>query len=75
MKMIHVKLSHPEPRGRLNIIEDHQTLTDAVVYLKANDVKSVYIAPDKQPLKFTAENNYIRIELPKIDGYMMVVVE
>jgi len=75
MKMIHVKLSHPEPRGKLNIIEDHQTLTDAVVYLKTDNAKNVYIAPDKKPLEYTTEKNYIRIALPKIDGYMMVVVE
>ena len=75
MKMIHVKISHPEPRGKLNIIEDHQTLTDAVVYLKTDNVNAVYLAPGKEPLQYTKEGNYIRIELPKIEGYMMIVVE
>jgi len=59
----------------LNIIEDHPTLTDAVVYLKADNANHVYIAPGKEPLEFTKEGNYIRIALPKIDGYMMIVVE
>jgi hypothetical protein len=57
------------------LISDHQTLTDAVVYLNTNDVNSVYIAPGKEPLQYSKDGDYIRIELPKIDGYMMVVVE
>ncbi|GAA3403928.1 alpha-amylase family protein [Paenibacillus hodogayensis] len=76
MSIVHVKLTHPEPRGAYNVIEDRQTLAGAVVHLRGgDDVVAVYTAPDRQPLAFTRNNGSIRIPLPVIDGYIMIVVE
>ncbi|BBH23532.1 hypothetical protein Back11_48770 [Paenibacillus baekrokdamisoli] len=33
-RMIHIKLTHPESRGKYNVIEDVQTLADGIVYLR-----------------------------------------
>jgi hypothetical protein len=73
--MIHIKLTHPEPRGKFNVIEDRQTLVDGVVYLRGDNIKEVYLAPGKEALSYEQANGYVRIPLPKVDGYAMVVVE
>lgn len=76
MRMIHVKTTHPEPRGRYNIIEDLPILTDGVVYVRADAaVKQAYLAPERKPLAYEMQDGYIRIPLPKLRGYGMVVVE
>ncbi|MCD9021631.1 alpha-amylase family protein [Cohnella silvisoli] len=74
-RMVHVKLTHPEPRGKYNVIEDVQTLSDGIVCLKGESAASVYVAPGKEPLAYDIADGYIRIPLPKVNGYAMVVVE
>ncbi|RAV22949.1 alpha-amylase family protein [Paenibacillus contaminans] len=75
MRMIQVKLTHPEPRGKLNIIEDLPSLDGAVVWVKGESANRVYSAPGKEALPFEISDGYIRIPLPRIDGYAMFVVE
>ncbi len=74
-RMVHVKLTHPEPRGKYNVIEDMQTLVDGIVYLKGERASSVYSAPGREPLAYEITDGYIRIPLPTVNGYAMVVVE
>jgi len=73
--MVHVKLTHPEPRGKYNVIEDVQTLDGGIVYLKGEPGANVYLAPGRESLDYVAENGYLRIPLPRVNGYAMVVVE
>jgi len=75
MNMIHVKLTHPEPRGKYNVIEDRQQLYDGFVSFRTDRVNAVYMAPNKEPLAYEQVNGYVRIPLPKVEGYAMVVVE
>jgi len=75
LQMIHLKLTHPEPRGKFNVIEDLQSLEGGVVSLRADNVKAVYTAPEQTPLAYEVHDGYIRIPLPKVEGYAMVVVE
>jgi hypothetical protein len=75
MRMVHVKTTHPEKRGNYTIIEDSPLLTKAVVYLKGKNVRSVYAAPNGETLAYETTGEYIRIPLPDVDGYLMVVVE
>ncbi|TNJ66329.1 hypothetical protein FE784_10140 [Paenibacillus hemerocallicola] len=76
MNMIHIKLTHPEPRGKYNVIEDRQTLSDAFILIRdGGDVEAVYSAPERLPLAYERQNGYIRVAMPKIDGYAMIVVE
>jgi hypothetical protein len=76
MSMIHVKLTHPEPRGKYNVIEDRPTLSDAFILVRdGGDAEAVYSAPERLPLAYERQNGYIRVAMPKIDGYAMVVVE
>jgi len=74
-EIIHVKVTYPELRGKYNVIEEHGVLHGGVVYIRGEQAKEVYIAPTRQPLDYTIEDGYIRIPLPEIVGYVMVVVE
>lgn len=74
-RMVHVKLTHPEPRGKYNVIEDVQTLDGGVVYLKGERGANVYLAPGREPLDYVVEEGYLSIRLPRVNGYAMVVVE
>jgi len=73
-RMIHIKTTHPEPRGKYNVVEDSQVVTGAVVSFKSSNVKRVYIAPVGEELAYETVDCYTRIPLPAIDGYMMVVI-
>ncbi|MBP1995980.1 hypothetical protein, partial [Paenibacillus eucommiae] len=75
MEMIHIKVTYPELRGKYNVIEEHSVLHGGVVSIKGDSAKAVYIAPTQQPLAYELIDGYIRIPLPEIEGYMMVVVE
>jgi hypothetical protein len=77
LRMIHLKLTHPETRaaGRYGIIEDLPILHGAAVSLKTDAAKSVYLAPSLTRLPFDSHNGYIRIPLPPVEGYAMIVVE
>ncbi|MBP1994522.1 hypothetical protein [Paenibacillus eucommiae] len=90
MRIIHIKATQPEKRGNYNVVEDWQALSDGVVYLRSGEdgkegnanggkedtgVKAVYLAPSKEPLAYEHVNGYMRIALPKVEGYAMVVVE
>jgi hypothetical protein len=75
MRIVHIKLTHPEPRGRFNIIEDRQSLSDSTVSIKCGPVREVYLAPERKPLSYERQGEYIRIFLPKVDGYAMAVAE
>ncbi|GBG06461.1 beta-galactosidase [Paenibacillus agaridevorans] len=74
MRMIHIKTTHPEKRGNYTIVEDSQLLTKAVVSVKGQHVEKVYMAPTGEALAYEIAGEYIRIPLPDIDGYLMVVV-
>jgi hypothetical protein len=51
-------------------------LSDAFIFIRdGGDIEAVYSAPERLPLAYERQNGYIRVTLPKIDGYAMVVVE
>ncbi|MFD0714466.1 alpha-L-fucosidase [Paenibacillus sp. GCM10027626] len=74
MRMVHIKLTHPEPRGAYNVIEDRQMLSDGVIYIREDKpIQEVYLAPSREPLAYEQENGYLRVALPTVDGYAMIV--
>ncbi|MBD2863082.1 family 10 glycosylhydrolase [Paenibacillus oceani] len=75
-RMIHIKLTYPEKRGSYEVIEDRPVLHGAAVSLRADGVTAVYMAPDRTPLPFDrTPDGYVRIALPSIEGYAMIVAE
>lgn len=72
---IHVKVTYPEVRGEMDIIEEHGYLKGgSSVYVKGRYGR-VYVAPHKEKLRHEYDGEYTRIFLPEIWGYMMVVCE
>jgi hypothetical protein len=76
-RMVHVLSYVPERRGKIDVIEEAIKITDVSIALRLDGkkVKSVYLAPDKQELKFKIEDGYIKTILPEVNGYAMVVFE
>lgn len=72
--MCHVKLTHPEPRGSMHVVEGYPTLIDGTVTIRATP-KRVYLAPDQADISFRQESDHVVIDLPRIDGYALVVLE
>lgn len=69
--LLHVKVTYPETRGRINVIEEHNVLkAGAVVYLKG-EYESARALPEKTPVAMAMENGYAKITLPEITGYKM----
>lgn len=76
MRMIHIKSTCPEPRGRYNVVEDRPILRDVAVSVRSGKPNRVYAAPSKEPLAFEqSEEGYVRISVPHVDGYLMIVME
>lgn len=74
-QMVHVKLTHPEGRSGLAVLDDYPTVIDATLQLRAGQVTAVYAAPDRTPLPYVLRDGFVDISVPRIDGYLMVVVE
>ena len=77
-RMIHYLAYMPESRGAgVNMIEEPLTVLDQHVMLRQDgqDVKNVYLAPSGEKLPFAVKNGYIEINIPKIIGYALIVVE
>ncbi|MHB1356512.1 MAG: alpha-amylase family protein, partial [Anaerolineae bacterium] len=74
--LLHVKVTYPEVRGRMDIIEEHAVLeAGAVVYIKGN-YASACTLPEKEPIAIEgAEGGYTRVMLPRIVGYRMILLE
>ena len=76
--MIHYLAFTPESRGAgVNMIEEPLTVLDQRIMLRQDgqDVKNVYLAPSGEKLSFVVKNGYIEINIPKIIGYALIVVE
>lgn len=77
-RMLHVMSYIPERRGNsVDMIEERIELRDVQVALREDgkQVKSVYLAPDKEALPFEVKDGYVHVTVPKVDGYAMVVFE
>lgn len=68
----------PERRGNnVDMIEEPIQLRDVPVALRADgrDIKSVYLAPSREPLPFELRDGYVHTTVPQVDGYAVVVFE
>jgi hypothetical protein len=70
--LLHVKVDYAEPRGKMDIIEEHNTLpAGAVIYIRDVFV-SARSLPDKEPITVNEEGVYTKVILPDITGYRMI---
>lgn len=73
--LLHVKVTFPEVRGRMNIIEEHSTLPAGTVVKVRGSFKSAKLLPQNQAIDIAPEGGYVRLTLPAVTGYQMVRLE
>ena len=72
--LLHVKVTYPEPRGKMNIIEEHNILkSGAGVYVRGR-FSSACTLPEREPVDITGEGLYTRVRLPEIVGYKLILI-
>ena len=75
--MVHLLSYIPEMRGRTQMIEEPIELSDLKILIRKDNrnFKNIYSAPDREPLSYQVEGNYIEINIPKSKGYTLIVLE
>jgi len=77
-RMVHVLTYVPELRGqKLQLVEEPITVEEVELALRSDGLKvqGVYLAPEREALAFRVEGDYVRVTVPKVRGYQMVVFE
>lgn len=73
-KLLHVKVTHPEPRGLSNIVEDHSFLPAGRSVMVKGKYKNVLTLPEKEKIDYHYSNGYTKVVLPEITGYKMFML-
>jgi hypothetical protein len=73
--LLHVKVTYPEVRGKMNIIEEHAVLeAGAAVYIRGAFVSACTL-PEKERVDIEGvAGGYTRVLLPRIVGYKMLLL-
>ena len=77
-RMVHLLTYLPELRGKkMQVIEEPIAVQDVSLALRADryKVKNVYLAPSGERLEFRQEVGYVKVIVPEVSGYQMVVFE
>ena len=74
--LLHTKVTFPEVRGRMDIIEEHVIQpAGAIVYVKGK-FKGACTLPDQKPVAIkAAADGYTKVSLPEIVGYQMIKLD
>ena len=73
--LLHVKITSPEPRGRMEIVEEHDVLPAGARVGVRGCYSKVCRVPDGAPVHSWQEGKYTVLELPQIVGYDMFMLE
>ena len=71
--LIHIKVTYPEARGLVDIVEEHNVLPAGYKVSLRGKYSAVKRLPDEKPVDFIYENGYTIFELPEIVGYDMFI--
>ena len=76
-RVVHLLTYIPELRGKMQIIEEPIVVRRVELVLRKDGqrIKNVYLAPSRNKLEFRFEADYIRVTIPEVNGYQMVVFE
>jgi hypothetical protein len=75
LTLLHFKVTHPEPRGEMDIVEEHHIFAENAIISVKGMYKSVYIVPSGEPVRSYYDGNYTQINLPKVTGYILIALE
>jgi hypothetical protein len=74
--VLHLMYANPIRRGATEVIEDVVPLTDVDVSLAVEAAPGkVYLAPQREALRFTHEGGRVRFRVPRLELSQMVVIE
>ncbi|MBR5140748.1 MAG: beta-galactosidase trimerization domain-containing protein, partial [Clostridia bacterium] len=74
-KLLHVKVTYPEIRGKLGVVEEHNVLPAGRIVAVKGEYSSVKRLPDEELMDFEIKDGYTHITLPQIVGYDMFLIE
>ena len=74
-KLLHVKVTFPEPRGPVGIVEEHVTLPAGREVFVRGEYKNVCLLPAETPVASEIKDGYTKITLPEITGYDMFLLK
>ena len=69
--LLHVKVTFPEPRGLMHIVEEHGILPAGAEVAVQGKFGEVCLLPSETPVESRVENGYTVVTLPQITGYDM----
>ena len=76
-RMVHLLAYVPELRGNAEIIEEPISVHNVTLFLRTDGMipKTVYLAPSRRTLDFTVAEGYLKVLVPEVCGYQLVVFE
>lgn len=74
-RLLHVKVTRPEPRGALNIVEEHDILPAGAAVSVRGRYERARVLPDGEPVSLLYEDDRTVLTLPQIIGYDMILLE
>lgn len=77
LTMIHILSYVPEMRGKKQIIEEPVCLNNVKISFRTDGAipQRVFSAPDMKPLEYSLDNEYMTMNIPKVNGYKLIVLE
>lgn len=72
-KLVHIKSTFPELRGKTNIIEEHVRLNGCKISIRGK-YSSVKKLPDMVKIPVTIKDGYTEFETAEINGYSMFLI-
>jgi len=73
--LLHVKVTYPEHRGSLGIIEEHNVLPAGHKVSIRGSYRSLKLLPVGTEIPFEVSDGYTTVTLPQITGYAMFLCE
>ena len=74
-KLLHVKVTYPEIRGKLGIVEEHNELPSGKKISVKGRFDYAKCLPDGEELPTEYKDGYTEITLPKIVGYEIILLK
>lgn len=73
--LLHVKVTFPEPRGKMNIVEEHGVLPAGAEVAVRGEYQNAYLLPGEIPVATRIEDGYTILTLGEITGYDMFMLK
>ncbi len=77
-RLVHLLAYLPELRGQTQVIEEPVVIRNVDVALRRDDLpgaRRAYLAPARAALPLRVEDGYLRVTVPEVNGYQLVVFE